>query len=109
MVKKSKGKPKKPAAAPRRDNRVKASPRSAAARKRAIAELRKVLPPEFAPAKPRRKRVAKSLKGSLRPKVSLFLNRATLNRAKHVAGRASMPLTALLEQFVEKGLGKKAA
>lgn len=101
MDKKPKGKPKK-AAAPRRDSRVRPPTAKAKAAKAADVSL------PFQPPKPRRKRIAPSLVGSDRPKVSLFMNRKDRDRAHAVAGSRKVSLTALLEELILAGLSKKA-
>lgn len=117
MDKKPKGKPKK-AAAPRRDSRVKPAKakkrtpeadalRKSTARMKALAALGVALPEKPKAAKPRRKRIAPSLVGSDRPKVSLFMNRKDRDRAHAVAGSRKVSLTALLEELILAGLSKK--
>jgi hypothetical protein len=55
------------------------------------------------------KRVAPSLKGSDRPKVSLFLNRVDRDAAKRAAVKAGVTLTEWLEQAALTRLKKKVA
>lgn len=124
MDKKPKGKPKK-AAAPRRDSRVKPAkakkrtplqdlmkteraPSLAKPKPLPFARLKPTPTPEKPKvAKPRRKRIAPSLVGSDRPKVSLFMNRKDRDRAHAVAGSRKVSLTALLEELILRGLSKK--